>query len=102
MSMPSAEPGPTFSASALLGEPGDERIRGGADRDDRRDRHAALARRPVAGAHQRVGGEVEIGIGHDHGVVLRAAERLHALAAGGGRRVDVLARSASSRRTTRP
>jgi hypothetical protein len=50
-----------------------------ADRDDDRDRHAALAGRAVAGADRGVGGHVEVGVGqHDH-VVLRAAERLHRL-----------------------
>ena len=51
-----------------------------ADGDEHRDRHAALAGRAVAGADGRVGGHVDVGVGeHDH-VVLRAAERLHALA----------------------
>ena len=52
----------------------------GTDRDDGGDRHAPLARRAEAGVHGGVGGEIEVGVGqHDH-VVLRAAERLHALA----------------------
>ena len=59
---------------------GTQRVGHVADRDHDRDRHAALARRAVRGAHGRVGRELEIGVRqHDH-VVLRAAERLHALA----------------------
>ena len=61
----------------------------GADRDQRRDRHAALAGRAEARVDRGVGGEVEVGVGqHDH-VVLRAAERLHALAVRGAGLVDV-------------
>ena len=44
---------------------------------------------PYAGADERVGRDVEVGVGHDDGVVLRAAERLHALAVRRGGRVDV-------------
>ena len=36
--------------------------------------------RAEAGGGQVVGGEVEVGVGHDDGVVLRPAERLDALA----------------------
>ena len=59
---------------------GDELVADVADRDDGRDRHAALAGRAEAGVDGGVGREIEVGVGqHDH-VVLRAAERLHALA----------------------
>ena len=57
-----------------------QRIPGGAHRHHRRDRHAALARRAVGRADQRVGGELEVRIRQHHRVVLRAAQRLHALA----------------------
>ena len=58
----------------------DEPVARVADRDDLRDRHAALAGRAVGGADGGVGGHVDVGVGeHDH-VVLRPAERLHALA----------------------
>ena len=61
-----------------------------ADEDRHRNRHAALAGGAVGGAHERVGGHLGIGVGHDHRVVLRAAQRLHALAVRGAGRVDVL------------
>ena len=73
-------PGPTLDAARALGELVAQRIARIADRDDHRHRHAALAGRAVAGADQRFGGEIEIGVGHDHRVVLGAAQRLHALA----------------------
>ena len=66
-------------------------VRGlGADRHRHRDRHAALARRAIAGADQRIDRLVEIGVGHDDHVVLGAAEALHALALGAAGGVDVL------------
>ena len=37
-----------------------------------------FAGRAVAGADQRIDGLVHVGVGHDHHVVLRAAEALHA------------------------
>ena len=73
-----------------------------AHRDDRGDRHAALARRAVARADQRVGRELEIGVRQHHRVVLRAAQRLHAFAVFARTSRRCTARSASSRRTTPP
>ena len=64
----------------LLAQPLDQRVGGVADRDGDRDRHAALAGRAVARGGQVVGGEVEVGVGQHDGVVLGAAQRLHALA----------------------
>ena len=61
-----------------------------ADRHRDRDRHAALARRAVAGADQRVDRLVHVGVGHDHHVVLGAGETLHALAARRAARIDVM------------
>ena len=57
------------------------------DRD--RDCHAALAGGAIARAHQRVGCLVHVGVGHDHHVVLGAAQGLHALAVGGAARIDI-------------
>ena len=71
-------------------EPLDERVGDVADCDRDRDRHAALARRAVAGADERVDGLVEIRVGHHDEMVLRAAERLDALAVLRAVRVDVL------------
>ena len=48
-----------------------------------RNRHAAFARRAEAGVDHRVGGQVQVGVGQDHRVVLGAAERLHPLAVRG-------------------
>ena len=67
----------------------DELVGDGSDRDDDRDRHAPLAGRPVRRRHRRVGRGVEVGIGKDHHVVLRAAEGLHALAVARPGLVDV-------------
>ena len=68
----------------------DQRLRRVADRDDHRDRHAALARGAVAGRDRRVGRHVDVGVRqHDH-VVLRAGERLAALPVRSRSRVDVL------------
>jgi hypothetical protein len=61
-----------------------------ADRHRHRDRHAALARGAIARADQRVDGLVHVGVGHDHHVVLGAAEALHALAVAAQPRVDIL------------
>ncbi len=61
-----------------------------ADRHRDRDRHAALAGRAVARAHQRVDGLVHVGVRHDDHVVLGAAQRLHALARRASPAVDVL------------
>ncbi|MNO71058.1 hypothetical protein D3C76_619610 [compost metagenome] len=54
------------------------------------DGHAALAAGTVGGAHERADGVVEVGVGHQHGVVLRPAQGLHALAALGAFGIDVL------------
>ena len=43
----------------------------------------------VGGPGQRVGCDLEVGVGQHDGVVFRAAERLHALAVLGRRLVDV-------------
>ena len=80
----------------------DERVGDVADRDDHRDRHAALAGRAVAGGDGGVGRHVDVGVGqHDH-VVLRPAERLAALAVRGRASRRRTSRSASSRRTRSP
>ena len=62
-----------------------------AHRDGNRDRHAALACRAIARTDQRIGHLVEVGVGHDHHVVLGAAQRLHALIHARARVIDVLA-----------
>ncbi len=67
----------------------DQRVADGTDRDDRGDRHAALAGRAVGRAHRRVRRRVEVGVGQHQHVVLGAAEGLHALAVRGGGGVDV-------------
>ena len=50
-----------------------EAVRGVADGDEHRDCHASLARRAERRVHRRIGGELEIGVGKDDHVVLRAA-----------------------------
>ena len=66
-----------------------ERVRDVAHGHDRRDRHAALARRAISRGDRRVGGHVDVGVGQDEHVVLRAAERLDAFAVPGRGLVDV-------------
>jgi hypothetical protein len=51
---------------------------------------SALARGAVGAGGDVVGGEFEVGVGQDDGVVLGATESLDALAVGGGLLVDVL------------
>ena len=68
----------------------DQRIGHVADRHDHRDRHAALAGGAVGGGDGGIGGHLDVRVGqHDH-VVLRAAQRLDALAVGRSGLVDVL------------
>ena len=61
-----------------------------ADRHHHRQRHAALAGRAERRAAQVIDHHVEVGVGHDHAVVLGSAHRLHALARGHPARIDVL------------
>ncbi|MDT4820639.1 hypothetical protein FQZ97_537850 [compost metagenome] len=61
-----------------------------AHEDGHADSHAALAGRTVGGADQGVHHLVDIGVGHDHQVVLRAAQGLDALAVARAGLVDVI------------
>ncbi|MNH08452.1 hypothetical protein D3C79_678650 [compost metagenome] len=54
-----------------------------------RDGHAALTSRTVSRTHQRIGGFVEVGVGHYQHVVLGAAQRLHTFAVGRSSGIDV-------------
>ncbi len=54
------------------------------------DGHAAFACGAESGVDHGVGGQVEVGVGQDHRVVLRAAQGLDAFAGGGAGGVDVL------------
>ena len=76
--------------AGAFGDLGDQVVGDRADRDGGRDRHAAFAGRAEAGVDHRVGGQVQVGVGQDHRVVLGAAEGLHALAVRGAGLVDVL------------
>ena len=73
-----------------LGDLGDQVVGDRADGHTGRDRHAAFAGRAEAGVDHGVGGQVQVGVGQDHGVVLGAAEGLDPLARGGAGGVDVL------------
>ena len=68
----------------------DERIGDGLDRDDNRDRHAALTRRTKSRVDRRVRHEVEVGVGQNEHVVLCSTECLDALAVLGAGLVHVL------------
>ena len=75
--------------SGLLGDDINQLVGGGADGDRGGDGHAALAGRAEPGRNQVIGGEVEICVGEDDGVVLGAAKGLDALAVGVGALVDI-------------
>ena len=83
-------PSPILSGGGALGDLGDQVVGDRADGHARGDGHAALTGGAEAGVDHGVGGQVEVGVGQDHGVVLGAAEGLHALAVGGAGGVDVL------------
>jgi hypothetical protein len=51
----------------------DERVGDRPDRDDDGDGHATLPRRSISRGHRGVGRRVDVGIGEDDHVVLRAA-----------------------------
>ena len=88
----SVSPGADRERAHALHDAVDEIVADVAHGDDGRDGHAALARGAEARVDGGVGREIEVGVGqHDH-VVLRAAERLHALAG---------ARARARRRTAR-
>ncbi len=67
----------------------DQRVGHLPHRHRHRDRHAALAGRPVGCAHQRIDGLLQIRIRHHHQMVLGPAQRLHPLAARRPLRIDV-------------
>ncbi len=73
---------------ALL-HPGHQLVGGVTDGDHNRDRHAPLPRRSVTGGHGGVGGQLHIGVGEDHHVVLGTTECLDPLAIPCPRLVDV-------------
>ena len=73
-----------------------------ADGDGDGDGHAALAGGAVGRADEGVGGLVEIGVGHDDHVILRAAEGLDALAVLGAGGVDVLGDGGGADEAKRP
>ncbi len=82
-------PSPIFERCGAFGDLGDQVVGDGADRDAGADGHAAFPGGAEAGVDHGVGGEVEVGVGQDHGVVLGAAEGLDAFAVGGAGGVDV-------------
>ncbi|MNF79361.1 hypothetical protein D3C84_615730 [compost metagenome] len=61
-----------------------------ADQHGHRDRHAAFARRAITRADQCVDHLIDVGVRHDHHVVLRAAQGLHAFAMASTGLVDVI------------
>ena len=89
MSAPGSRPCVDLELAHALAHPRQQAIGDVADGDEDRDRHAALAGRAVGGADRRIGREIQVGVGQDDHVVLRAAERLHALAVPRAGLVDV-------------
>ena len=88
--MPARVAGADLDRARSRRERVDQRVGDVADGDDRGDRHAALAGGAVAGTDDRVGRERHVGIREHDRVVLRAAQRLHALAVRRACLVDVL------------
>ena len=83
-------PSPVLMVAGAFGDLGDQVVGDRADRDTGADGHAAFAGRAEPGVDHRVGGQVQVGVGQDHRVVLGPAEGLHPLAVRGAGLVDVL------------
>ena len=88
-----------LDAAGAFGDLGDQVIGDRADRDTRRDGHAAFTGRAEAGVDHRVGGQIQVGVGQDHRVVLGPAQGLHALSVRGAGLVDVLRDRGGARRS---
>ena len=73
-----------------LGELRYQRLSGLADQHRHGHRHAALTRRAVGGPDERIGSLLEVGVRHDHHVILGTPERLHALTGGDAALRDVV------------
>ncbi len=54
-----------------------------------RNRHAALARRAIARADQRIDRLIHVGVGHNHHVIFGRAETLRPLSPRAGARIDI-------------
>ncbi len=65
-----------LDGGGALGDLGHQLVGDRADGDGGRDRHAALTGGTETGVDHRVGGQVQIGVGQDHRVVLGPAEGL--------------------------
>ena len=76
---PGIQAGADLHLARLLDETLEERLGNIPDGHDNGDCHAPLPSRAVTGCGQVVRGEVEVRVGHDHGLVFRAAKRLHPL-----------------------
>eukprot|EP01022_Parablepharisma_sp_SALTPOND_P021543 TRINITY_DN427_c0_g3_i1.p1 TRINITY_DN427_c0_g3~~TRINITY_DN427_c0_g3_i1.p1 ORF type:complete len:877 (-),score=398.28 TRINITY_DN427_c0_g3_i1:14792-17422(-) len=78
-----------LQVAGAVGQGRHQGIAGAAHRHRHRDRHAALAGRAEGCTHQGIHGQLHVGIGHHHHVVLGAAQGLHALALGRATGIDV-------------
>ena len=74
ISFSSLRPGPYICS--LGPEDIDELVSSAPDRDGGRYGHTAFSCRAEGGRHDVVGGEVDVSVGEDHGVVLGATECL--------------------------
>ena len=100
--MPGCEPSPTAERLGARDEQLEQRTGGIADRDQHAAGQAALAGGAERGADDGFDGLRHIGIGHHDQVILGAAQRLHALAFGGGGGVDVLRHRRGADEARRP
>ena len=75
-------PGAVTDLEALraFGDLGDQVIGDRADRHTRADGHAAFPGRAEPGVDHRIGGQIQVGVGQDHRMILRPAQGLHPLA----------------------
>src|SRR5690554_4521696 len=84
------EPVANLECAGAFGQDGNQTVADVAHQHTDGDRHAAFAGRTITGADECVGHLFEIGVGHDHHVVLRTAQRLHPLAVARTGFVDVV------------
>ena len=92
---------PDLQAACPLGQPGDEFVSDITDQNRHADGHATFAGTAVTRANERIHGFVQIGIGHNHHVVLGAAESLNALAVAGAFFVDQIGNRSRADKTQR-
>ena len=72
-----------------FGDLGDQLVGDRADRHTGADGHAAFAGRAEPGVDHRVGGQIEVGVGQDHRMVLGPTQGLHPFVMRGAGLIDI-------------